>query len=71
MYSLDNIDQTALAITTYVKNCMKEKKIGSIELKEYEKAIRKCQFYELLEISQEYIDMLNNMDNQECKVSYL
>ena len=71
MYNLNNIEQTALAITNYVKGCMKEKKIGAFEIKEYEKAIKRCTFSELIEISQEYIDMLNNMDKQECKVSYL
>lgn len=68
MYSLDNVDQTALAITNYVKNCMKEKKIGSFEVKEYEKAARRSSFPELIELSQDYIDMLNNMDiYQEVK----
>jgi hypothetical protein len=71
MYSLNNIDETALAITTYVKTCMKEKKLGSFEIKEYEKAVKRCSFSELIELSQEYIDMLNNMNNQECEVSYL
>ena len=72
MYNLDNIEQTALAITNYVKQCMKEKKLGSTEIKEYERQARMYDFNYLLQISQEYIDMLNNMHNTDnCTLRYL
>lgn len=72
MYSLDKVDKTANAIINYVKQCMKEKKIGATEVKEYERQCKQYGFDHLLTISQEYIDMLNNMEqNQECKVTYL
>lgn len=72
MYSLKDIDNNAHSIINYVKNCMKEKKLGATEIKEYERQARRYAFDNLIVVSQEYLDMLNQMDEvSECKVSYV
>lgn len=72
MYSLDNVNKTVQDITSYVKQCMSEKKLGVTEIREYETQCKCLNFDEFLHVSQEYIDMLNNMEKeQECKVTYL
>lgn len=72
MYSLEKVEKTAQSITSYVKASMKEKKLGAAEIKEYERQARKYDFTNLLTVSQEYIDMLNQMESQaDCKVLYM
>ena len=72
MYNLNNVDGNAHDIIGYVKACMKEKKCGSTEIREYEKQAKMYDYTHLLNVSQEYIDMLNQMEQQqECKVTYI
>lgn len=72
MYSLNNVEFTIHAIKNYVKACMKEKKLGNEEIREYDKLVGNCAFEEAVELSQEYIDMLNKMEQEaECKITYL
>ena len=42
---------------------MKEKKCGSTEIREYEKQAKMYDYTHLLNVSQEYIDMLNETSN--------
>lgn len=61
-YNLENLrGGNCQSIIKYVKECMKDKKLGNIEIKEYELEAKKSNYYELLNLSQEYIDMLNKM----------
>ena len=62
----DSADQKTL-----IKECMKEKKLGTLEIRQYEKQATRYDHDHLITVSQEYLDMLNNMDKQECKVTYL
>lgn len=72
MYSLDKVEKNAHNIINYVKLCMREKKLGSTEIKEYETQARRYDFNYLLQISQEYIDMMNKMDDQSgCTTKYI
>lgn len=72
MYSLDKIDGNAHAIIGYVKACMKEMKLGATEVKEYERQAKRYDYTNLLNVSQEYLDMMNQMkQNNECKVTYI
>lgn len=61
MFKLDAVPQDAHSIVNYVKQCMRECKLGTTEIKEYEKQARRYDFSYLLQVSQEYIDMLNQM----------
>ena len=70
-YSLQEVENNARSIITYVKECMKEKKLGTLEIRQYEKQATMHDHDHLITVSQEYLDMLNNMDKQECKVTYL
>ena len=65
MYSLEGVEKTSRAIISYVKNCMQEKKLGATELKEYERQAKAYDFTHLINVSQEYLDMLNEMDSQQ------
>ena len=71
MYSLEGVEKTSRAIISYVKSCMQEKKLGATELKEYERQAKAYDFTHLINVSQEYLDMLNEMDSQQnYTVSY-
>ena len=72
-YSLDNVEHTSQDIINYITESMKKVGCGTIEIEEYKKQARKEDINGLISLSQEYVEMLNNMDprNQECKVSYL
>ena len=70
MYSLDGL-KTAKEVTEYVVKSMQDKKLGNEEIKMYRRAVRYCDYSDLLKESQDYLDMLNNMDKPcECKVTY-
>lgn len=71
MYTLDNVEPNAKAIKEYVLKCMKELKLGSIEVREYERQANMYDYNYLVTISKEYLEMMNNMQSQqECKVYY-
>ena len=72
-YSLNGLEQTTHDIINYIVESMKQCGLGTIEIEEYKKQAKKEDLPGLLTLSQEYVDMLNNMDprNQECKVTYL
>ena len=65
MYSLEGVEKTSRAIISYVTSCMQEKKLGATELKEYERQAKAYDFTHLINVSQEYLDMLNEMDSQQ------
>ena len=70
MYSLNGLS-TAKEVTEYVIKAMQEKKLGNEEIKMYRRAVKYCDYQDLLTESQDYIDMLNNLDKQsECKIIY-
>lgn len=70
MYSLEGLN-TAKEVVEYVVKSMQNKKLGTEEIKMYKRAVRYCDYSELLKESQDYIDMLNNMNKQsECKITY-
>ena len=65
MYSLEGVEKTSRAIISYENSCMQEKKLGATELKEYERQAKAYDFTHLINVSQEYLDMLNEMDSQQ------
>lgn len=69
MFTLKGLD-TAHAIKQYVIKAMQKCKCGITEIKEYQRQADMYDYTYLLQISQEYLDMLNNM-NIPCKVSYV
>jgi len=73
-FSLDNVEDDAQSILTYVQACMKKRKLGMDEIDEYVEQAISGDHDNLIRISEEYIDMLNKMDpaeQPEIKVSYL
>lgn len=60
MYSLKEV-ANAQELRFYMNKIFQEMKIGPLEITEYNNQIKGCSFAQILEISQEYIDMLNNM----------
>ena len=60
---------TVQAIKQYVIKAMNEMKCGDLEVKEYNREIRNKDFYSILQISQEYIDMLNNIETERLKAN--
>ena len=73
-FSLDNVEDDAQSILTYVQACMKKRKLGMDEIDEYVEQAMSGDHDNLIRISEEYIDMLNKMDpseQPEIKVSYL
>lgn len=71
MYSLEGLD-TAHAVKQYVIKAMQKNKCGLTEIKEYQKQADMYDYTYLLQISQEYIDMLNEQNEpKECKITYM
>lgn len=74
-FSLDGIEQTQQEILTYVQDAMKKSNMSNSEIEEYVKEAKKYDFSYLLQISQEYIDMCNQINDvssqPEVKVTYL
>lgn len=66
---------TQQAIKQYVLNAMTEMKLGQEEIQEYTRQIKRYDFSYLQQVSQEYIDMLNSLEeerkNPTCKVYYV
>lgn len=71
MYSIKDLND-AHSIKQYVIKAMQKCKCGISEIKEYQNQCNMYDYSYLLQISQEYIDMLNNMEKPiECKITYL
>ena len=72
-FTLENVEKDSQAITTYVQDAMKKMNMGSLEISEYMREVKRYDYTHMMNVSQEYIDMLNQMvDNQNsCKVTYI
>ena len=73
-FSLDNVENDAQSIVDYVQECMKKRKLSTIEIDEYVEQAMAYDHANLVKVSEEYIDMLNKMDpseQPEVKVTYL
>lgn len=73
-FSLENVENDAQSILTYVQEAMKKRKLGADEIDDYVKQANAYDHSNLIKVSEEYIDMLNKMDpaeQPECKVTYL
>ena len=58
-YSLKNIQKDQLSITKYILKGMKELKYGPLDIKEFQKQMRNSDYYEMLEIAEDYVKDLN------------
>lgn len=63
-YSLVGIDGNAYSIMGYVAKCMKRELYESIEIEDYRDRATSGDYDNLLKISQEVIDELNNKENK-------
>ena len=74
MYTLDGL-KNSNAIKQYVLKAMQEMKLGSEEQMEYLNQIRKYDFSYLQQVSQEYVEMLNKIKEEQkhstCKITYV
>lgn len=72
-FTLENVEKDSQAITTYVQDAMKKMNMGSLEIAEYMREVKRYDYTHMMHVSQEYIDMLNQMvDSQNsCKVTYI
>lgn len=61
MFSLKDVPRNNRDVISYVEKCMKEMNIGAIEIQEYHQETRYADFYEVLEVSKKYVDMLNRL----------
>lgn len=67
-----NLKHNIREVINYVVESMKKCKLGPSEIQEYERLARSGDWAFCLKTSQEYIDMLNEMNKPvECKVTYL
>lgn len=64
-FSLNGLT-TAHEIKQYVIAAMKKCKCGSTEMREYQNQVDRYDYTYLLQLSQEYIDMLNEMEKSKC-----
>lgn len=72
LFSLNEVEQDQHSILEYVEAAMKEMKMGPTEIAEYKKQAKRYDFTHLLQISQEYIDMMNQMkQSSKCVVTYM
>lgn len=72
LFSLSEVEQDQHSILEYVEAAMKEMKMGPTEIAEYQKQAKRYDFTHLLQISQEYIDMMNQMkQSSKCVVTYM
>lgn len=61
MFTLKDVAKTNRDVIAYVEKCMKEVNIGAIEVQEYHQETKHADFYEVLEVSKKYIDMINRL----------
>lgn len=74
-FSLDGVEQTQQEILTYVQEAMKKSNMSSTEIEDYVREAKRYDFTHLVQTSQEYLDMCNQVNDvslqPEVKVSYL
>jgi len=70
-YSLEGLN-TVHEIKQYIFKSLADNKVGTLEIQEFQNIIRHQNFEEFLQTANEYIDMLNKMqEEQECTVTYI
>ena len=64
MYSINNL-KNVQEIRQYITKAMTEAKCGESEIKYFCRQIASKDFYDIIQTSQEYIDMLNKIEEEK------